>query len=116
MLENARRIADSGMTELSIRVPVVPGFNDTPEEIGAIAAYTRSLKNVRRMHLLPYHRLGQDKYKGPGTALPDGDVEPPTNEKMEMLLRDGSGNIRSRVPDWRIIQSGFFISKETAFL
>ena len=33
MLENARRIADSGMTELSIRVPVVPGFNDTPEEM-----------------------------------------------------------------------------------
>ena len=87
MLENARRIADSGMTELSIRVPVVPGFNDTPEEIGAIAAYTRSLKNVRRMHLLPYHRLGQDKYKGLGRPYLMGDVEPPTNEKMEMLLR-----------------------------
>ena len=39
------------------------------------------------MHLLPYHRLGQDKYKGLGRPYLMGDVEPPTNEKMEMLLR-----------------------------
>ena len=28
MLENAKKIADSHMTELSIRVPVIPGFNE----------------------------------------------------------------------------------------
>ena len=49
--------ADSHMTELSIRVPVIPGFNDTELEIRDIAAYVRKLGNVRRMHLLPYHRL-----------------------------------------------------------
>ena len=64
MLENAKKIADSHMTELSIRVPVIPGFNDTELEIRDIAAYVRKLGNVRRMHLLPYHRLGQDKYDG----------------------------------------------------
>ena len=87
MLENAKKIADSGMTELSIRVPVIPGFNDTPEEIRDIAAYTRQLGNVKRMHLLPYHRLGQDKYTGLGRPYLMGDVEPPTNEKMEALLK-----------------------------
>ena len=75
------------MTELSIRVPVIPGFNDTPQEIGAIAAYARELKNVRRIHLLPYHRLGQDKYEGLGRPYLMGDVEPPSNEKMQELLR-----------------------------
>lgn len=87
MLENAKKIADSYMTELSIRVPVIPGFNDTPQEIGAIAAYTRELKNVRRIHLLPYHRLGQDKYEGLGRPYLMGDVEPPPNEKMQELLQ-----------------------------
>ena len=87
MLENAKKIADSGMTELSIRVPVIPGFNDTPEEIRDIAAYTRQLGSVKRMHLLPYHRLGQDKYTGLGRPYLMGDVEPPTNEKMEALLK-----------------------------
>lgn len=86
MLENARRIAASGMTELSIRVPVIPGFNDTPEEIGAIAAYTKEIGNVRRLHLLPYHRLGQDKYEGLGRTYLMGDVLPPSNEKMSELL------------------------------
>lgn len=87
MLENAMKIARSGKTELSIRVPVIPGFNDTPEEIRDIAAYTRQLQNVKRMHLLPYHRLGQDKYEGLGRPYLMGDVKPPENEKMEILLR-----------------------------
>ena len=86
MLENAKKIADSHMTELSIRVPVIPGFNDTPEEIRDIAAYTRDLGNVKRLHLLPYHRLGQDKYAGLGREYLMGDVKPPSNEKMNELL------------------------------
>ncbi|MFR6514194.1 MAG: glycyl-radical enzyme activating protein [Ruminococcus sp.] len=87
MIENAMKIAKSGMTELSIRVPVIPGFNDTEEEIRQIAAYTATLPNVRRMHLLPYHRLGQDKYTGLNREYLMGDVKPPTNEHMQKLLK-----------------------------
>ncbi len=85
MLENAKKIAQSH-TELIIRVPVVPGFNDTPREIGEIARYAAGLKGVKEMHLLPYHRLGQDKYKGLNRPYPMGDVLPPSREKMEELL------------------------------
>ena len=87
MIDNAMKIAKSGMTELSIRVPVIPGFNDTEEEIRQIAAYTATLPNVRRMHLLPYHRLGQDKYTGLNREYLMGDVKPPTNEHMQKLLK-----------------------------
>ena len=87
MIENAMKIAKSGMTELSIRVPVIPGFNDTEEEIRQIAAYTATLPNVKRMHLLPYHRLGQDKYTGLNREYLMGDVKPPTNEHMKKLLK-----------------------------
>lgn len=87
MLENALKIARSGMTELSIRIPVVPGFNDTEEEICAIAVYAREIGNVARIHLLPYHRLGQDKYEGLNRPYLMGNVEPPSNEKMEVLLK-----------------------------
>lgn len=87
MIENAMKIAKSGMTELSIRVPVIPGFNDTEEEIRQIAAYTATLPDVRRMHLLPYHRLGQDKYTGLNREYLMGDVKPPTNEHMQKLLK-----------------------------
>lgn len=87
MLENAMKIARSGKTELSIRIPVIPGFNDTTEEIRDIAAYTKQLPNVKRIHLLPYHRLGQDKYEGLGRTYLMGDVPPPENNKMEELLK-----------------------------
>ena len=87
MLENARKVAASGMTELSIRVPVIPTFNDTPEEIRDIAWFAGKLPGVKRIHLLPYHRLGQDKYEGLGRKYLMKDILPPTNEHMEMLKK-----------------------------
>lgn len=87
MLENARKVAASGMTELSIRVPVIPTFNDTPEEIRDIAWFADKLPGVKRIYLLPYHRLGQDKYEGLGREYLMKDILPPTNEHMEMLKR-----------------------------
>lgn len=85
MLENAGKIADSGMTDLVIRVPVIPGFNDRADEIEAIAKFAAGLNGVKKMHLLPYHRLGQDKYDGLGREYLMKDVLPPTNEYMQML-------------------------------
>lgn len=64
MLENAGRIAESRMCELIIRVPVIPGFNDTEKEILEIASYADSLSGVSRIHLLPYHKYGEGKYEG----------------------------------------------------
>ncbi len=85
MLENAKKIAESGMTNLVIRVPVIPGFNDRVDEIEGIAKFADNLKGVKKIHLLPYHRLGQDKYEGLGREYLMGDVLPPTNEKMEIF-------------------------------
>ena len=85
ILENAKKIAKSGV-ELIIRTPVVPGFNDTAEEIRAISRFAATLSGVEEHHLLPYHRLGQDKYAGLGRNYALKDVLPPTQEKMEYLL------------------------------
>ncbi len=85
MLENAKKIAASGKTNLVIRVPVIPGFNDRIDEIEGIARFAASLPGVTKMHLLPYHRLGQDKYEGLGREYLMKDVLPPTNEYMKTL-------------------------------
>ena len=87
MLENARKIAESGLTKLVIRVPVIPTFNDTVEEISDIARFADKLRGVEKIHLLPYHRLGQDKYKGLGKKYLMGDIIPPSIEHMEMLKK-----------------------------
>ena len=87
MLENARKVAQSGKTELIIRVPVIPTFNDTEREIEEIARFSDALPGVKRIHLLPYHRLGQDKYDGLNREYLMKDILPPTNEHMEQLKR-----------------------------
>ncbi|MDR2939260.1 MAG: glycyl-radical enzyme activating protein [Clostridiales bacterium] len=85
ILENARKIAESSKNNkfgLFIRVPVIPGFNSTKEEIMEIAKFAALLPNVKKIYLLPYHRLGQDKYKGLGRAYEMEGAIPPTNEYM----------------------------------
>ncbi len=85
ILENAKKIA-AHAKELIIRVPVIPTFNDTVEEIRRIAQFAAELPGVRQLHLLPYHRLGQDKYQRLGREYTLAGLEPPTQEKMETLL------------------------------
>lgn len=84
ILANAKKIAKSDVN-LIIRVPVIPTFNDTVEEITDIANFASTLDGVKEIHLLPYHRYGSDKYKGLGRKYLLEDIVPPTNEKMEQL-------------------------------
>jgi pyruvate formate lyase activating enzyme len=48
--------------QVIVRVPVIPEFNDTSEEIQMIARFAKGL-DIRELHLLPYHRYGQGKYR-----------------------------------------------------
>ncbi|MBQ7995438.1 MAG: glycyl-radical enzyme activating protein [Bacilli bacterium] len=84
ILENARKIAKN-FKKLIVRTPVIPTFNDTEDEIRAIARYAKSI-GVEEMHLLPYHRLGKDKYYGLGRTYSLEEIEPPSKEKMNALL------------------------------
>jgi pyruvate formate lyase activating enzyme len=85
-LENAERIAASGKTELIIRVPVVPGFNATNEEIKNIALFVQGLPGVNKIHLLPYHRLGEGKYELLKRDYAMKSIEPPGDNLMDELM------------------------------
>ncbi len=85
ILENAKKIAKA-VNKLIIRVPVVPTFNDTEEEIGEIAKFAKTLEGVEEIHLLPYHNFGMDKYEGLKRPYLMGDIKPPTDEKMQKLM------------------------------
>jgi len=61
ILENAKRIAQ--LSNVTVRVPVIPGFNFTAEDIRQIGEFAKTLHNVDTVHLLPYHALGSNKYE-----------------------------------------------------
>lgn len=86
ILENAFRLGDDAKV-LVIRVPVIPTFNDTEDEIARITQTAARIPNVRKLHLLPYHRLGESKYAGLGWKYELAEVEPHTTEYMNRLLQ-----------------------------
>ena len=49
-----------------MRVPVIPGFNDDESTMKELARLAARLPAVRKVCLLPYHRLGTDKRNGLG--------------------------------------------------
>jgi pyruvate formate lyase activating enzyme len=82
--ENARKIANLGKP-MWVRTPVIPGYTDTVENIRGIAEICKKLGNVERLDLLPYHRLGEPKYRKLGLEYALRGLQPPTKEDMERL-------------------------------
>lgn len=69
ILENLLRLDRAGK-EIVIRVPLIPGFNDSEDDLRQSLAFIARLGRVRRIDLLPYHQLGKPKYEKLGEAYP----------------------------------------------
>ena len=87
ILQNAQSIAKSG-GKMQIRIPVIPNFNDSEENIIETGKFCRSLGDaVAIVQLLPYHNLGVMKYQ----RIDDGKVvleaEPPSDEKIRSIKK-----------------------------
>jgi pyruvate formate lyase activating enzyme len=73
IIENLRNIRSRfPALKVVVRTPVIPGFNDTEEDIRAIARLTAELEV--EYQLLPYHRLGTQKYTFLDRQAPMGEV------------------------------------------
>jgi glycyl-radical enzyme activating protein len=83
ILDNLSRLANEKIP-LIVRTPVIPGVNDTPEDIGAIADYLSDIPNLLYYELLPYHPLGIGKNKSLG-LIDVSKLTPPSNELMHSL-------------------------------
>jgi len=80
ILENLRRLSAEFSGDIIIRIPVIPGFNDDPKEIQAMAEFLNCLR-IKEVELLPYHKMGEHKYEAAGMAFTEYTV--PEKEKME---------------------------------
>ncbi len=74
ILKNAVEI--SKISDTTIRVPVIPGFNYSVENIRAIAEFAKTMVGVRKIHLLPYHTFGENKYELLGEDYSLSDIKP----------------------------------------
>jgi pyruvate formate lyase activating enzyme len=83
-LDNLRRL-DALNKPLVVRTPVVASVNQRPEQIGAIADFLATLRNVRQYELLPYHPLGKGKHEALGLDRPPPEFHAPTAAELAAL-------------------------------
>jgi pyruvate formate lyase activating enzyme len=87
ILENARRIAKAG-GKMQIRIPVIPRFNDSEENISATGVFCKELGSaVTVIQLLPYHNLGVVKYQRIDEDRKVFEAVPPSDKKMQSLKK-----------------------------
>ncbi|HOC46873.1 MAG TPA: glycyl-radical enzyme activating protein [Syntrophorhabdaceae bacterium] len=84
IIESIKRAAN--VIPLILRVPVIPGFNDSVENISKTADFARELgRNLLRLELLPYHRYGIHKYEELARSYTLESLKPPSDEHMSKL-------------------------------
>jgi pyruvate formate lyase activating enzyme len=88
ILDNAKRIRAELKLPMLARLPIIPGYNDSLENLESAARFiAQELSNEVKVHLLPYHRLGETKYERMEINEECIHIEPPSDERMEELKK-----------------------------
>jgi len=66
-----------------IRIPVIPGINNSDEDLEATARFVATIPSVRQVNLLPFHRTGLPKNTRLGRDHGMADVLPPSPDAMD---------------------------------
>ena len=86
ILSNLKAIAGHGIP-VTVRTPVIPGLNDSMENIVATAEFIKDIPNVVEYELLLYHNLGESKYTSLGKPYELHDIVPPTDDDIRPLVK-----------------------------
>ncbi|MCR5336486.1 MAG: glycyl-radical enzyme activating protein [Synergistes sp.] len=81
ILRNAAWLLQSGK-ECLARFPMVPGVNDSEEELRALGAFVEKHRERADLEILKYHRLGVGIYEELGRSYALPDVQPPTDAEV----------------------------------
>ncbi|MEU9146935.1 pyruvate formate-lyase-activating protein [Streptomyces sp. NPDC048349] len=80
-LDFAQRLAGLGK-EVHLRFVLVPGLTDARENIEGVASFAAALGNVSRVDVLPFHRLGEGKWRALGMDFTLHDTPSPDAEQV----------------------------------
>ncbi len=82
ILECARYLSDKGIP-VWIRHVLVPGLTDIDEDLEELGKFVATLKNVDKFEILPYHTMGEFKWRELGIPYPLEGVKPPTPARVK---------------------------------
>jgi len=83
ILENVKKLSQRGCN-INIRMPIIAGVNDDDENIDASINFLAKL-NIIQVNLLPYHKMGMDKYRRLNKEYRLSGFEKPKDEVIDMI-------------------------------
>ena len=96
ILNNLKKLSDIG-ANIFVRMPIIRNINDDDEHIDESIRFLAKLK-VIQVNLLPYHKMGMDKYRRLDLEYKLSGMEKPTDEKMkEIELKFKKAGIKVKI-------------------
>ncbi|HSW57754.1 MAG TPA: glycyl-radical enzyme activating protein [Dehalococcoidales bacterium] len=88
ILDNASKIFHNLKIPVWARIPVIPGYNDSAENIHTTAQFVaQELSQSVPVYILPYHNLGETKYERLGMECKNISITPSANDQMLKLQK-----------------------------
>lgn len=94
IVANLKRLAES-KKPCCVRIPVIPGFNDAPEDALGFARLFGEL-GIHTVELLPFHQLGEGKYEKSAQPYAYAGVKqlrPQDLQSFRRILEEASINV-----------------------
>lgn len=86
ILENLQRINDELDCDIWVRIPTIPGYNDSVENLSAVGKFvSEKLPHCSQVHLLPFHKMGEGKNEQLENEHTGFSSEVPADTYMEQL-------------------------------
>jgi pyruvate formate lyase activating enzyme len=86
---NIRTLGGELGKKIQLRIPLIPGYNDSPENLKQTAAFAREIQGtgaLEMVNVLPYHAMGRGKYELFGWEYNMADTQPPTQDDIDAAL------------------------------
>ncbi len=80
----ARRLAAMGKP-MWVRCVIVPDLTDKLEDLAVLADFLKGLGNVEKVEVLPFHKMGEAKWKELGLPYELAETQPPSAELMKTI-------------------------------
>jgi pyruvate formate lyase activating enzyme len=87
ILDNLKKLTKTG-SKVIPRIPIIPGINDSEENLLSTGRLLESLGSIQEVNILPYHNAAINKYIRMGNNYPLIELETPSNERMVEIARN----------------------------
>jgi pyruvate formate lyase activating enzyme len=86
ILENLVKLSERKQ-KVRVRAPLIPGINDSPDDLRRLVDFVAGLPNPAEVEMLPYHTAGVEKYRRLGRDYPLDGAQPYPSELEHILKR-----------------------------